>query len=249
MFELKIFKSEQFGQIRTQVDRETQEVVFCGKDVAEALGYTNPRKALIDHCKGGNELVTPSFGGPQKMKFIKEADIYRLVMRSKLPEAESFQDWVCEVVLPQIRRTGGYIPIGNADGSITEDELLSRALMIAQKTITEKDALLRAQQHDVDFAKAVTASPDCIEIQELAKFLTQNGYEIGQDRLINWLRKHNFIFKKGFSPIQRYVESNLFQLQEELVHTTHGEIIRVHTMVTAKGQRYFLARFLSQQAA
>lgn len=82
MFELKIFESEQFGLIRTMVDDKTQEVVFNGNDVASALGYTNPQKALRTHCKGVNEMVTPSPGGPQKMKYLTEPDLYRLIRPS-----------------------------------------------------------------------------------------------------------------------------------------------------------------------
>ena len=73
----------------------------------EALGYKNPNEALREHCKGVSEILTPTAGGRQNMKYITEADVYRLVMRSKLPEAEQFQDWVCEEVLPRIRKTGG----------------------------------------------------------------------------------------------------------------------------------------------
>ena len=87
MFELKKFQNEQFGLIRTMVDDQTQEVVFNGNDVAKALGYVDVKQALRDHTKGGVVLTTPSPGGPQKMKYLTEPDLYRLIMASKLPDA------------------------------------------------------------------------------------------------------------------------------------------------------------------
>lgn len=81
---------------------------FVAKDVAEILGYKNTSKAISDHCKGGNETLLPSAGGMQTVKIIPERDIYRLVMKSKLPSAEKFEEWVVSEVLPSIRKTGGY---------------------------------------------------------------------------------------------------------------------------------------------
>lgn len=152
MFELKIFESEQFGLIRTMVDDKTQEVVFNGNDVASALGYTKAANAIRDYCKGVIDLVTPTNGGPQKMKYLTEPDLYRLIMASKLPDAVKFQDWVCEVILPQIRKTGGYIPVTAQDD---EKTILAKALLILQRTLNQKDALIEANQPKVNFADSL----------------------------------------------------------------------------------------------
>ena len=114
MNELEIFKNEEFGEIRTVT--ENGKILFVASDVATALGYSNPRKAVIDHCKGVTKRDTPTSSGMQEMSYIPESDLYRLIMRSKLPSAEKFEKWVCEEVLPSIRKTGSYaIPMSTSE--------------------------------------------------------------------------------------------------------------------------------------
>ena len=108
MNEMTVFQNREFGSVRTL--EEDGKVLFCGNDVARALGYEVPRKALRDHCKGVLKRNTLTSGGNQQMSFIPESDVYRLAFQSKLPGAEKFTDWVTEEVLPSIRRTGGYAP-------------------------------------------------------------------------------------------------------------------------------------------
>lgn len=106
MSELQIFNSEEFGEIRTiEIDGKPY---FVGTDVAKALGYSNPRKAILDHCKGVTKRDTPTSSGIQSMSYINEGDLYRLIMKSKLPSAEKFESWVMDEVLPTIRKTGSY---------------------------------------------------------------------------------------------------------------------------------------------
>lgn len=106
MNSLQIFNSEEFGEIRTiEIDGKPY---FVGTDVAKALGYSNPRKAIIDHCKGVTKRDTPTSSGIQSMSYINEGDLYRLIMKSKLPSAEKFESWVMDEVLPAIRKTGSY---------------------------------------------------------------------------------------------------------------------------------------------
>lgn len=106
MNELQIFNSEEFGEIRTiEIDGKPY---FVATDVATALGYVNPRKAVNDHCKGVTKRDTPTSSGVQSMSYINEGDLYRLIMKSKLPSAEKFESWVMDEVLPTIRKTGGY---------------------------------------------------------------------------------------------------------------------------------------------
>lgn len=120
---LMIFENGEFGKIRTL--EVAGKPYFVAKDIATALGYTNPNKAVRDHCKGVNETFLPSKGGNQKTKIIPEGDMYRLIIHSKLPNAEKFESWVFDEVLPQIRKTGGYIPIDE------EDEKLIGTLFLA----------------------------------------------------------------------------------------------------------------------
>lgn len=106
MNELQIFNSEEFGQVRTV--EINGKPYFVGVDVAKALGYSNPRKAILDHCKGVTKRDTPTSSGVQLMSYINEGDLYRLIMKSKLPSAEKFESWVMDEVLPSIRKTGSY---------------------------------------------------------------------------------------------------------------------------------------------
>lgn len=137
MNELQVFSNPDFGTIRTL--EENGSVLFCGTDVAKALGYTNPSKALSDHCKGITKRYTPTAGGMQEMSFIPESDLYRLVFRSKLPNAEKFTDWVVEEVLPSIRKNGGYIA---GQETMSDDELMARALATANRILADREARL-----------------------------------------------------------------------------------------------------------
>ncbi len=153
--EIKIFKHEQFGEIRTMVD-EKGEPWFVGKDVARRLGYFNPEKALRVHVddedKGVNEMGTP--GGTQKVTFINESGLYSLILSSKLPQAKAFKRWVTAEVLPQIRKTGGYIPTRDAQGrQLSEQEVVAVANRIAQRTVKQKNL----------------AADNCLSASEVAK--------------------------------------------------------------------------------
>ncbi len=132
MNELQIFKNDEFGEVRT-VEIEGKPF-FCGSDVAKALGYAIPSKAVNTHCKGVSKMEAPTNGGIQELLFIPEGDLYRLIVSSKLPTAEKFERWVFDEVLPSIRKHGGYIA-GQAE--MSPEELMARALQVAQKTLEE----------------------------------------------------------------------------------------------------------------
>ena len=239
---MQIFKHEKFGDIRTI--NKNGEPWFVGKDVASVLGYSQTAKAIREHVdeddKGGSVLDTP--GGKQSTIIINESGLYSLILSSKLPQAKEFKRWVTNEVLPQIRKTGGYIPLNDCEDGA---DIMARALMIAQRTIEQKDALLEMQKPKVRFAEAVTGSDGSILIGELAKLITQNGYEIGRTRLFDWLRRNGYLFKNSTEPIQKWVEKGLFETKVSLIHTHHGEHEVLTTKVTGKGQRYFIDVFLS----
>ena len=104
---IEVFKNEQFGEVRTILEGET--LLFCGSDIAKALGYARPGKAIIDHCKGVLKRDTLTSGGMQSLSYIPEGDVYRLIVHSKLPAAEKFEHWLFDEVVPTIRKTGGYM--------------------------------------------------------------------------------------------------------------------------------------------
>jgi anti-repressor protein len=250
MNELQIFNNEEFGEVRmTEINGKPY---FVATDVATALGYTNPRKAISDHCRGVTKRDTPTSSGVQQMSYINEGDLYRLIMKSKLPSAEKFEKWVMEEVLPSIRKNGGYIA---GQETLSDEELLSKALMVAQRKIDEKNNIIAMQDSRIQgmipkeiFADAVSASHTSILIGDLAKLICQNGVQIGQKRLFEWLRENNFLIKSGTSrnmPKQRYVEQGLFEVKESNIQNPDGSVrITKTTKVTGKGQVYFVNKFL-----
>ena len=138
MNELKIFKKEGFGEIRT-VEIEGKPY-FCGSDVAKALGYVRPNDAISTHCRATVKWSTPISGKMQDINYIPEGDLYRLIVSSKLPTAEKFERWVFDEVLPSIRKHGGYI---SGQSEMSPEELMARALQVAQKTLEEREARIK----------------------------------------------------------------------------------------------------------
>lgn len=251
MNQLQIFENSEFGAIRTtEIDGKPY---FVASDVATALGYTNPRKAVIDHCKGVTKRDTPTSSGTQSMSYIGEGDLYRLIMKSKLPSAEKFESWVMDEVLPSIRKNGGYIA---GQETLSDEELLAKALLVAQNKIAERDAIIERQQAKIEqdkpkviFSDAVSTSKTSILIGDLAKMICQNGYRIGQKRLFEWMRQNGYLVKSGSSrnmPMQRYVEQGLFEVKESNVQNPDGSVrITKTTKVTGRGQVYFVNKFLA----
>ena len=178
--------------------------------------------------------------------FINESGLYALILSSKLPQAREFKRWVTAEVLPQIRRTGGYIPIRQEDG---EKTILCKAVEILRRTLEQREELIEEQRPKVEFAEAMTSASGSILIRDLAKQLTQNGVPIGQKRLFAWLRRKGYLFQRETRPIQRWVEQGLFDTSVTLVQTHHGTQERCTTKVTGKGQEYFVAGFLSGRFA
>lgn len=147
MKELTIMSSELFGEVRfAEVDGKPYAVA---NDVAKALGYTNPSKATNDHCKNSIKVWgNDSLGRRQEFKAIPEGDIYRLIIRSKLPGADKFERWVFDEVIPQIRKTGGYIPVTQ---EMSDAEIMARALEISQRTIKQKNAIIKEQEERIEY--------------------------------------------------------------------------------------------------
>lgn len=249
MNEIQIFNNEEFGNIRTvNIDGEPW---FVGKDVANALGYSNNRKAISDHVgeedKRDGVTIRDSIGREQNPILINESGVYSLIFGSKLESAKRFKHWVTSEVLPAIRKTGGYqsVPQGK--------ELLALAVLEAQKTIEEQNYKIREMQPKAIFADAVSASETSILVGDLAKLICQNGYQIGQKRLFEWLRRNGYLMKCGSSrnmPTQRYLEQGLFEVKESNVQNPDGSIrITRTTKITGRGQLYFVNKFLGRKEA
>lgn len=236
--EIQKFENFLFGQLRgMNIDGEAW---LMATDVARRLGYTNPQKAIRDHVDEEDKTLNESFTVNGTIPvLINESGLYSLILQSKLPRAREFKRWVTSEVLPQIRKTGGYIPLAAEDD---EKTILAKALRIANRTLEQKDELLEAQRPKVEFAEAVTTGDGCILISELAKLLTRNGYPTGRTRLFRWMRENGYIFKRSTEPIQKWVELGIFATSVTVIKTHHGTEERVTTKVTGKGQEYFLSK-------
>ena len=248
MNDLKIFENEEFGAVRTIL--KNGEPWFVGKDVAEILGYSNPRKAMIDHVDEEDKGVTKcdTLGGVQDLAVINESGLYSLILSSKLPNAKRFKRWVTGEVLPSIRKNGGYIA---GQENLSDDELMAKALQVAQNRIKEKDKQIADMKPKAIFADAVSTSHTSILIGDLAKLLKQNGVEIGQKRLFTWMRDKGYLIRRQGTdwnmPTQRSMELRLFEVKESTVNNPDGSIrINKTTKVTGKGQQYFINKFLGE---
>ena len=238
--EIQIFESPEFGQIRT-VKGEKGEPWFCLRDVCKVLGLK--QGDVCQRLAKGLVSTQPlsTRGGTQMANFVNEDGLYDVILDSRKPSARAFRKWVTSEVLPQIRKTGGYIPLNAEDD---EKTILAKALRIANRTLEQKDELIEAQRPKVEFADAVTTGDGCILISEMAKLLTRNGYVTGRTRLFRWMRENGYIFKRSTEPIQRWVEEGLFATSVTMIKTHHGSEERVTTKVTGKGQEYFLRKFI-----
>ena len=247
------FEHPEFGSIRTiEINGEPWLV---GKDVAMVLGYRNPSKALIDHVDEEDKLNNESLSslGQRGGWLINESGLYSLVLSSKLPGAKRFRRWVTSEVLPSIRKHGGYIA---GQEHLTDEELLCKALLVAQNKIAERDKLIDEQQRQIEtmrpkeiFSDAVTASKTTILVGELAKILKQNGVDIGQNRLFEWLRQNGYLIRRQGTdynmPTQRSMNRGLFQIKETAINHSDGHTTISKTpKVTGRGQQYFINKFI-----
>lgn len=241
---IQVFDNDQFGALRTYKDNG--QVLFCGKDVAKALGYKRTADAVSAHCRGSvkRRPIQDSLGRTQEAVFITEPDLYRLIVHSKLPTAEKFERWVFEEVLPSIHRTGGYMV---AKQDETPEQIMARAVLVAQDTIERQKKQIDELKPKALFADAVAASDGTCLVGELAKMLKQNGVSIGQNRLFAWMREHGYLGKTGSNrnvPTQRAMEQGLFRIKETAVTHSDGHVTINRTpKVTGKGQRYFVELF------
>lgn len=230
------------------------EPYFVGKDVAEVLGYAKARNAIATHVEEEDKRDAPiqgTLGGTQKMTIINESGLYSLILSSKLPQAKEFKRWVTSEVLPTIRKNGMF----------ATDELLDNpdfAIATLQRLKEEREAkkLLEAQieadKPKVLFADAVSASKSSCLIGELAKILKQNGIDIGQNKLFQWLRANGYLIsRRGESwnqPTQKSMQLGLFELKKTNINHADGHTtVNTTTKVTGKGQQYFINKFLNQE--
>lgn len=236
--ELEIFKNDEFGEVRTLVINE--KPYFCASDIAKVLGYSNTRDAISRHCKGVVKSDIPTNSGIQTVSFIPEGDIYRLIVKSKLPSAEKFEAWVMDEVLPTIRKHGAYMTNDVIERTLTDPDYL---IQLATALKEERQARLVAEQKIeeqrplVEFADKVSNSSNLIDMGKMAKLLKDENINIGRNRLFEWLRKKEILMRNNI-PYQRYIDGGYFQVKESTFETPYGTKTQQTTFVTGKGQIY-----------
>lgn len=244
--EIQTFENADFGAIR--VSTVEGEPWFVAKDVCDALGLSNTTEALrnLDDDEVSNISNSEvAQNGGRAARIISEPGLYKLIMRSRKPEAKAFQRWVTHEVLPAIRKTGGYIA---AKQDETPEQIMARAVIVAQDTIERQKRQLDELKPKAMFADAVAASDGTCLVGELAKMIRQNGVEIGQNRLFDVLRARGFLGKAGSNrnvPTQRAMDMGLFRIKETAITHSDGHVTLNRTpKVTGKGQRYFVEMFV-----
>lgn len=252
MNDIQLFHNDQFGDVRAlSVDGEPW---FVAKDACDALGIrTDTIRTILDEDEvstfsqlksNPNTIgVGPEQGGRSPL-IVSEPGLYKLIMRSRKPEAKAFQRWVTHEVLPALRRDGAYVA---SDGTEDDATLMARALIAANRTIERNRRELDELRPKALFADAVAASDGTCLVGELAKMLRQNGVEVGQNRLFAMLREDGYLGKSGCNrnvPTQRAMEMGLFRIKETAVTHSDGHVTVNRTpKVTGKGQRYFVERY------
>lgn len=260
MNELKIFENQEFGKIRSVM--VNNEPYFVAKDVCDILELSNPTMAIsrLDE----DERTKLNLGRQGETNIVNEYGLYNLILASRKPEAKAFKKWITHEVIPSIRKTGGYIA---GEENMTEDELILKAMNVLNKKVedlriknqnlllenNQKSQIIEEQKPKVLFADSVETAKTSILIGEFAKILKQNGVEIGQNRLFDWLRNNNYLIKSGErrnTPTQTAMEKGLFEIKERTLNNPDGSVrITRTTKLTGKGQVYFVNKFLNNQIA
>lgn len=238
---IKIFENEEFGSVRTI--EENGKVLFCGSDVAKALGYRRPKDAINAHCKGAVKRRLLTNGGAQEMKMISEGDVYRLISHSRLPSAEKFESWIFDDVLPTIRRTGGYV--SNEEMFIENylpflDEPYKNLFRLQMTFISKLNERIRNDKPLVDFALHVADSDDLIDMNAMAKLAADKNFNIGRTRLFRWLKEMGVLMSNNL-PYQRYIDRRYFVVKESVFEVEGMKKTYRQTFVTGKGQLFIIS--------
>lgn len=242
------------ASLRTLTD-EAGEPWFVLKDCMSILDLGNPTETvkMFDKDEFSTTEVIDSIGRRQQTYIISEPGLYRLVMKSRKPEAKEFQRWVTHEVLPQIRRTGGYIPTSAADDDMT---ILAKAVMIGQRTMEEQKQRIAAQQSRIDELQPKASAwdnfvdiPDALSVRDSAKLLSDLGRPVGQTKLFEWLDRHDWIFRenKHWSARQSRINAGHLMMVPSKSHGTHKDgtpfAFPPTVKVTRKGLALIARRF------
>lgn len=257
MNDIQTFENPGFGTIRTtEIDGE---VWFVGIDLANALGYRNGSRDINRHVDTEDRRKDMIFDGKQAKGtiLINESGLYSLILSSKLPDAKKFKRWVTNEVLPAVRRHGAYMTPETIEQTLTNPDFIIRLATELKEEKAKRETLEadneRMKPKEI-FTDAVTESSNSILIGELAKLLRQNGVDIGQNRLFQWMRNKGYLCnskgERHNMPTQRAMDMGLLEIKKTVIQNPNGSTQVVRTpKVTGKGQVYFINKFLDPTKA
>ena len=237
---IKTFVNEEFGSVRTI--EENGKILFCGSDVAKALGYRRPKDAINAHCKGAVKRRLLTNGGAQEMKMISEGDVYRLISHSRLPSAEKFESWIFDDILPTIRRTGGYV--SNEEMFIENylpflDEPYKNLFRLQMMAINQLNERIRHDEPLVEFAEQVSDTTNLIDMNAMAKLARAENIPVGRNRLYSWLKGKGVLMANNL-PYQTFIDCGYFAVKESVFETPTMTKTYQQTFVTGKGQLFII---------
>lgn len=252
MQDIKVFENSEFGKVRVSV--VDGEPLFCLSDVCNVIGISNSRnvKSRLD-IEDVRQMDTLTEGGNQQVTFVTESGLYDVIIRSDSEKAKPFRRWVTTDVLPSIRKHGAYMTPETIEKALTSPDFiiqLATQLKNEQEKRKSAEAKIEADKPKVLFSEAVEASKKSILIRELAKIITQNGYQIGEKQLYERLRKAGYLCSVGESrnqPSQAYMNMGLFEIKKRIVMDGSESKVYNTTVVTPKGVRYFVNKFLGKK--
>lgn len=248
MNEIKIFENADFGAIRTTTD-ENGKVLFCGTDIAKALGYSNAPDAIKKHCKIDGIAKCDSvdlIGRKNTLSFITEGNVYRLITHSKLPSAEKFESWVFDEVLPTIRKHGAYMTEQTIEKALTSPDFLIQLATKLKDEQEKRKELENKIEHDkplVTFANQISNIDGLVDMQQFAKLMKDENIKIGRNKMFEWFRDNRYLISEGLhmnEPYQQYLNMGLFAVKEGFYKLPDGtKEPYLKTYITGKGQLYF----------
>jgi prophage antirepressor-like protein len=234
---VKVFENTEFGELEILLINGKE--YFPATQCAKILGYVKPADAVRMHCKGVFKMQTPTNGGNQTVNYIPEGDLYRLIVKSKLPAAEKFERWVFDEVLPTIRKTGGYV--SDDDLFVNTylpyaDDNIKNLFKLQLNTIRQLNSKIKQDEPLVSFATHIQTSKDCISMNDMSKLANKNGINIGRNRLFSFLREKKVLNQQNV-PYQKYLDNQpWFQVTERTYYVYGDAHISLTTRVTPKGQ-------------
>ena len=242
MNKIKIFQNQEFGAIRT-ISNEQGDVMFCGRDVAAALGYKKPEWAIATHVEADDSAkrgVIDSLGREQQAIFINESGLYALILSSKLESAKRFKHWVTSEVLPSIRKQGGYMV---ARPEETDEEVLARGILVMQTTLQRRADEIARLQPKADYADEVLDSVSCLTTTQIAKELNMTGCELN-----NLLRTLRVQYRQSgqYLLYADYARLGYAQSRTLRIRFSNGRVKTHHYLVWTERGRYFIHRLVEK---